>query len=153
MDPSLLIPIVSPLVSSLIVYLREEAAKKAGEKAAEIIGEKTGEAIVDIGPKALATIRGWFGKTNDPKAQKALINVEEDPADEDYGLKLVKETVRVAASEPAFAQELKILAEQANIVQAGGTQVNIDNKAPNYGAQGNFNAPVSFGTPTKPDNE
>ncbi len=142
MDPTLLVPLVSPLVAAVVAYLKGEAAKKAGEKAAEVVGEKAGEAVAGAGPRLLATLRDRFTEKADPKAQQALTLVEQDPDDADYQQKLVKETARLAAADPGFAQELRVLAEQAIIGQPGG--VAIDNQASNYGAQGVFHAPVSF---------
>ena len=68
--------------------------------------------------------------------------MEQDPDDEDYQQKLVKETARLADTDPTFAQDLKVLAENVAIAQSGS--VIIDNKASNLGAQGVFNAPVQF---------
>ncbi len=142
MDPTLLVPLVSPLVAAVVAYLKGEAAKKAGEKAAEVVGERAGEAVAGAGPRLLATLRDRFTEKADPKARQALDLVEQDPDDADYQQKLVKETARLAAADPGFTQELRVLAEQANIVQPGG--VYIDNQAPSYGAQGVFHAPVTF---------
>ncbi len=142
MDPTMLIPLVSPVVAAVVAYLKGEAAEKAGEKVAEVAGEKAGEAIAGAGPRLLATLRDRFTEKADPKAQQALTLVEQDPDDTDYQQKLVKETARLAAADLRFAQELRVLAEQANIVQPGG--VYIDNKAPSYGPQGVFHAPITF---------
>ena len=142
MDPASLVPVVSSLVAAVVAYMKSEGAKKAQEKAAEVIGEKAGEAVAGVGPRALATLRTWFQRKADPKAQQALVLAEQDPDDADYQQKLVKETVRLAAADPAFAQELKVLADHVGIAQSGS--VIIDNTAPNQGAQGVFNAPVTF---------
>jgi hypothetical protein len=142
MDPTALLSLVSPLVAAVAAYLREEGATAAGGKAAEVIGERAGAAVADIGPRALATLRNWFRKEADAKAQQALTLVEQDPDDTDYQQKLVKETARLAAATSAFARELRVLAGRATVVQSGG--VAIDNAAPNYGAQGVFHAPVRF---------
>src|SRR6266498_1545515 len=117
MDTSALIPLITPAIAAAIAYLRDQAAAKAGEKAAKA----------------------------DPKAQQVLANVEQDPTDDDYQNKLIKETARLASTDSAFAQELKILAEQVTVAQPGSTVQTINNQAPNQGAQGVFNAPVSFG--------
>lgn len=141
-DPSALIPWISPIISAVVTYIATQGAQKAGDKAAEIVGEKATETTLTLGQKALALLRSKFFAKTDAKAQQALKNVEQDPDDEDYQQKLVKETARLASTDPTFAQELKVLAENVTIAQSGG--VAIDNKAPNYGAQGVFNAPVSF---------
>lgn len=142
MDLSTLAAFVTPIVTAVIAYLQTEGLQKAGEKASEVIGEKAGETVSSIGPKALATMKGWFKHSPDAKAEKALADVEQDPDDVDYQQKLVKEAIRVASIEPAFAEELKVLAQQANFIQSGGVQIN--NNAPNQGAQGVFNAPINI---------
>lgn len=141
-DPSTLIPWISPIITAVVAFIKTQGAQKAGEKAAEVIGEKATEATLSRGEKALATLRSWFAAKADAKAQQALANVEQDPDDEDYQQKLAKETVRVASADPIFAQDLKVLADNVTLAQAGG--VAIDNKASNMGAQGVFNAPVQF---------
>lgn len=142
MDPTLLVPLVSPLVAAAAAFLKGEVATTAGAKAAEVVGAKAGEAAAEAGPRLLAALRARFAAQADPKAQQALALVEQDPDDPDYQQKLVKETARLAAADLGFAQELRVLAKQATIVQPGA--VAIDNQASNYGAQGVFHAPVTF---------
>src|SRR5215212_9779376 len=109
MDPSALFPLISPLIAAATAYLCGQAAQKAGEKAAEAIGTKVGEAAARDGSRVLATIRGFFNKHSDPKAQRALADLELDPDDAGYQQKLIKETARLASADPIFAQELKVL--------------------------------------------
>jgi hypothetical protein len=142
MDLSAFIPWISPIITAVITYIKAQGVQKAGDKAAEVIGEKATEMTMSIGQKALTVLRSKFSVKADTKAQQALENVEQDPDDEDYQHKLVKETARLASTDPVFAQELKVLAENVSIAQSGG--VTIDNKASNYGAQGVFNAPINF---------
>jgi len=141
-DLSGFIPWISPIITAVVAFIKTQGARKAGEKAAEVIGEKATEATLNKGEKALATLRARFSAKADAKAQQALTNVEQDPDDEDYQQKLVKETARLASTDPTFAQDLKVLAENVAIAQSGS--VIIDNKASNLGAQGVFNAPVEF---------
>ncbi len=148
-DPSALIPWISPIISAVVTYISTQGAQKAGDKAAEIVGEKATETTLSLGQKALILLRSKFSAKANPKAQQALANVEQDPDDEDYQQKLVKETARLANADPTFAQELKVLAEKVNIAQSGS--ITIDNKASNYGAQGAFYAPVSFDQRTMGD--
>ena len=136
MDPSTLIPMISPVITAAIAYLRDEAAKKAGEQAAETVGMETGKAIVAVGTKALATVRTWFTQKHDTKALHTLANVEQYPTDEDYQQKLIKETARLASADPAFAQELKILAEQVMVAQPGSTVQTFQNQNTIVGVQG-----------------
>jgi hypothetical protein len=149
MDPSVLIPWISPIIIAVVTYIKTQGTQKASDKAAEVIGEKATERAISIGQKALTLLRSKFSVKADTKAQQALANVEQDPNDEDYQQKLVKETARLASADPAFAQELKVLAETVNIAQSGS--VAIDNKSSNYGAQGVFNAPLSFDQRTMRD--
>src|SRR6266480_1383585 len=137
-DPSALIPWISPIIIAIVAFIKTQGAQKAGE----VLGEKVTEATLNKGEKALAILRARFSAKADAKAQRALANVEQDPDDEDYQQKLVKETARLADTDPTFAQDLKVLAENVAIAQSGS--VAIDNKASNLGAQGVFNAPVQF---------
>jgi hypothetical protein len=148
-DPSALIPWISPVITAVVAFIKTQGSQKAGEKAAEVIGEKVTEGILDKGEKALAILRSRFATKADAKAQQALANVEQDPDDEDYQQKLIKETARLASADPSFTQDLKVLAENVAIAQSGS--VTIDNKAPNQGAQGVFNAPVQFDHRTMKD--
>jgi hypothetical protein len=141
-DPSALIPWITPIITAVVAFIKTQGAQRAGEKAAEVLGEKATEATLNTGEKALATLRARFSAKADAKAQRALANVEQDPDDEDYQQKLVKETARLASADSTFAQDLKVLAENVAIAQSGS--VIIDNKASNLGAQGVFNAPVQF---------
>src|SRR5256885_582313 len=151
MDPSAFIPWISPIITAVITYIKAQGVQKAGDKAAEVIGEKATETTISMGQKALTVLRSKFSATADTKAQQALANVEQDPDDEDYQHKLVKELTRLINADPTFAQDLKVLAEHVAITQAGG--VTIDNKASNYGAQGVFNAPVQFDSRQVKDHE
>ena len=144
MDPSTLVPLLTPLITAAAHYLKNQAAQKVGEKAAEVIGEKAGEAIVNTGPKTLDTLRSWFKKKEDLKAEQALELVEQNPDDIDYQQKLVKETARISVTDPTFEQELKILAGTAVVAQPGSNVQTINNQSSNEGAQGIFNDVVNF---------
>lgn len=142
MDSSALTSWIGPIITAIVMYIKTQGAQKAGDKAAEIVGEKATEMTLNTGQKALSLLRSKFFAKSDAKALCILENVEKDPDDEDYQQKLVKETARLASADPSFVRELKVLAERVTIVQSGS--VIIDNKAPSYGAQGVFNAPVQF---------
>jgi formylglycine-generating enzyme required for sulfatase activity len=129
MDPTALIPLVTPIVKAVVDYIRNEGAQKAGEKALEKIGEKAGESVYDISGKSLEKLRSLFQKKDDKKAQKALQALEEDPHDDDYQHKLIKETARLAAADPAVAADLKTFAEhieRATINMPGSQLVQIE---------------------------
>jgi hypothetical protein len=141
-DPATLLPLVSPVIAAVVTFIKTQGTQKAGEKAAEILGEKATEAAIEKGQKALTLLRDRFSAKADTKAQHALVNVEQDPDDEDYQKKLMKETARLASADPTFAQDLKVVAEHVAIAQSGS--VTIENTASNYGAQGVFNESVHF---------
>ena len=141
-DPATLLPLVSPVVAAVITFIKTQGVQKAGEKAAEILGEKATEATLDKGQKALTLLRDHFSAKADTKAQQALVNVQQDPDDEDYQKKLIKETARLASTDPTFLQDLRIRADHVAIAQSGS--VTIENTASSYGAQGVFNQPVHF---------
>jgi len=82
------------------------------------------------GQKALSLLRDRFLAKADTKAQQALANVEQDPDDEDYQKKLLKETARLASADSTFAQDLKVVAEHVALAQSGS--VTIENTASNY---------------------
>ena len=141
-DPAALIQWISPIITAVVTYIKIRGSQMAGDKAAEIIGEKATETTISLGQKAFTELRSKFSLQADMKAQQALANVEQDPDDEDYQQKLVKEIARLANVDPSFAQELKLLARNVTIAQP--SILTIDNKASNQGVQGIFNAPVQF---------
>jgi|GEM_PF-2794170 len=151
MDPSSLIPIVAPVVHAAALYLQTEALKKAGDKAAEVVGEKAASSAVTQGSRALASLRSWFAKKADAKAQGVLKMVEIDPKDTDFHAKLIQETARLALTNSAFEQELRVLAGQVTIAQTESINQTFNNPSSNQGAQGVINAPLTFNYGSKPD--
>src|SRR4051794_22254160 len=103
MDVAALLPIASAVASAAAVYIKTEMAKKAGEKMAEVMGEKAGEAVASGGTKALTSLRSWFTEKKDDRALQVLDQVERQPDTENVE-RLTQETVRLALSEPEFAQ-------------------------------------------------
>lgn len=143
MDISPFLAIAGPVVTAIAVYLRDQAAQKAADKAAEAVGTEAGKALASSGPNVLTTIRGWFTAKNDVKAQQALAHVEQDPTDDDYQQKLIKETARLASTDAAFAQELKILAQQVTVAQPGSTVQTYHTQDSVVGVQGQNSGTVS----------
>jgi hypothetical protein len=141
-DPSALIPWITPIITTVGMYIKTQGVHKTADKVAEVIEEKAAEEMGSKGQKAFVLLRSRFSAKADEKAKRALANVEQDPEDEDYQQKLVKETARLASADPLFAQELKVLGENVAIAQSGS--VTIDNKASNYGVQGVVNAPINI---------
>lgn len=139
-DPTPLLPIVAPVITAAIAYLKNEMAQKAGEKAAEKLGEKAGEAAAGVGAQALTTLRSWFHKKDDPPAQQALELVEKNPDSSGFRQELIEQTVRLAAADPAFAQDLRVLAEQVTIAQPGSVVGTVNNTGENDGMQMGVNS-------------
>lgn len=144
MEPSSLIPIVTPVVHAAVLYLQTEALKKAGDKAAEVLGEKAASSAVTKGSHALDSLRSWFVKKADAKAQGVLEMVELDPEDTAFQAKLVQETARLAMTDSTFEQELRVLAGQTTIAQTESINQTFNNVASNQGMQGVNNAPLTF---------
>ena len=151
MELAALFTLVSPIIGTVSKYLKNKLLKRIEDKALETIEEKTGDAVSELGSRAFAILRAWFQKKNDHKAQQALSLAEEDPLDDDYRDKLIKETARVAAADSEFLNELKKIASEVKGITSDVIVQNIDNKAPNQGAQGVFNAPVNIGQNPKDD--
>jgi hypothetical protein len=133
--------IISSLVAASIAYLKTQAAQKIGEKAAEKVGEKAGESLINVGDRTLTTIRSWFAGDNE-KAQQVLTRFEANPDDQLLQQLLAEEVEAAAKGHPSRVQELQKLAEQLTLTRQEGVVIN--NQAPNEGAQGVFNAPVTF---------
>lgn len=135
LDPSALWPFVVPIVQGVVTYLKQEGAKTLDEKAVEKLGEKAGESAFGAGSKSLAKLRALFQNKDDKKAQKALQAVEEDPDDKDYQDKLIKETIRLAATDSAVANELKVLAQNVMIALPGSVVTTFSNAPSGVQAQ------------------
>jgi hypothetical protein len=144
-DPSALIPWITPIITTVVMYIKTQGVQKTADKVAKVVEEKAAEEMVSKGQKAFVLLHSRFFAKADEKAKRALANVEHYPEDDDYKEKLIKETARLASADPTFAQDLKVLGENVTIAQPGSMV--IDNKAPNYGAQGEFHAPVHFNQP------
>lgn len=142
MDPASLAVLIGPLVAGVATYLRHSGATRAGDKIADQLGEKAGDALATLGAQTLQAFRNRFRKNRDRRAEQALDRVAEAPDDPRLQQQLIEETVRVAASDSDFAQELIVLADRLSVATSGGVVIN--NDAPNEGAQGVFNAPVTF---------
>lgn len=141
-DLTAITSIATTLVGLLTAYLKNQAAEKVGEKVVEKVGEKAGDALIDTGSRSLLVLRSWFHKKDDTKAEQALRQVVDNPHHLASQQELIQRTVHLAIADATFAQALRTLAEQADSTQFG--KVSISNHAPNEGAQGVFNAPVTI---------
>lgn len=144
-DPT---PFITGLVGVFSAYTTYKAAVAKAEAEQTTPLAKSDDAAK--GEQAAPLIKAAVQQHGDDKDRNALIQFEADP--DDYRSVLEAKLIRLAERNPAFAQQLQMLAQNANIVQPGGNVVNIDNKASNRGAQGTFNAPVSLGN-SKSDND
>ncbi|MBA3945517.1 MAG: hypothetical protein H0X37_13240 [Herpetosiphonaceae bacterium] len=108
---SLTIAAISGVVSAAVKYLlTSKGLDTAAQKATEKIGTMGGEALINVGKNALTKLREALGQRGDAakKAQKALADVEDDPADVDYQQKLATELDKLAAADG----QLRTLLEQ-----------------------------------------
>jgi len=140
------IPILSAVINGLVSVFTAYTQYKAATKQAEVKQEAPpaqsaevakGEVVAQVVETAI-TKHG----TEDERAD--LANFQRNP--QRYADTIAAVIRELATREPSFAQQLQLLAQQANIARAGSNVVNINNDASNYGAQGIFNAPVSFET-------
>lgn len=136
-DPT---PFITGLVGTFSAYLTYRAAVVKAETDHTALPAKSDDATK--GEQAAPVIKAAVQQHGDDKDRNALAQFEADP--EDYQQVFETKLIRLAERNPTLAQQFQTLAQQANIVQPGGNVVNIDNTASNYGAQGTFNAPITF---------
>ncbi len=148
-DPSALLPWITPIITTVVTYIRTQAIQKTADKVTEAVSGKAAAEAMNTGEKALTFLRTHFFAKADEKAKRALADVEQDPDDEDYRKKLAKETARLASADPTFAQHLKALGGHITDAQAGS--VTIESQGDNYGAIGVFHSPVHFNQRTAKD--
>lgn len=120
-DPVTLGVIITGLVGAYKAYTEYRAAvdKPRAEKAAE--PPKTAEAAT--GEKVAAVIKAAVQQHGDDKDRTALAQFEDEP--DDYHEVLERKLTRLAQANPAFAQQLQALAQQAG-VQGSGVQGNVN---------------------------
>ena len=147
-DPiTVLSTVIGGLVSVFTAYTQYKGAVKQAEAKQESPPVKSDEAAKC---KAVAqVVETAITKHGNEDERADLANFQRNP--QRYADAIATVIREIAAREPGFAQQLQVLVQQANIAQDGSNVVNIKNEASNYGAQGTFNAPVSFGTPPKAD--
>lgn len=142
-DPiTMLSSVIGGLVSVFAAYTTYKAAATQAAAPAKTAEVTAGEAVAAVVEPAIAT----HGNADD---HADLANFPRSP--QRYTDAITAVIRDVATRAPAFANELRVLAQQANIAQPGSNVVTIKNDAPNQGAQGTFHAPVSFGMPPKAD--
>lgn len=108
---------IAGIVAAVAKYV---TASKLTEKAVENASEAGGDALVSLGKAAHERIKQAAGGPRDVarKVKKALVDVEEDPEDEDYRAKLTKELERLAETDEHVRRILEQLAVQ--LPAAGG---------------------------------
>src|SRR5262245_45005346 len=138
------LPILSAVISGLVsvfsAYTQYKAIVHQAE-AKQLPAPPKGEEA-QKGEEVARTIETAIARHGTEDEQIDLANFQRNP--QRY-IEAITAVIRdLAAREPAFAQQLQTLAQQANIAQPGSNVVNIKNEASNYGLQGTFNAPVSL---------
>jgi hypothetical protein len=144
-DPVTLGVIITGLVGAYKAYADYKAAvAKAGEQK-EAAPAKSAEAAK--GEQAAPLIKAAVLLHGDDKDRNALAQFEDEP--DDYRGVLESKLARLAERNPAFAQQLQTLAQQANI-QTGGVQgaVNVSGQGKIYGPTAGTNTGTMSGTYT-----
>jgi hypothetical protein len=142
-DPSIIGSVITGLVGALSAYMTYRVGMKQAEQNGTSKPEQSAEA--KKGETALATIQQAVQQHGDDKDRNALAQFEADP--EDYRDALERKLLRLAEANPAFAQQLQTLAQQAG-VQGSGVQgnVNISGQGKVYGTATGVNTGTISGT-------
>jgi hypothetical protein len=135
-DPTIAGTIITALVGLFTAYTQYKATIATGKEAAKDAKVEQGEKVAEVLETAI-TVQGTDAERSD------LAIFQRDP--ERYAGIMEMVINDLARRDPALASRLVAIA------QAGGQQpqagVAIQNNAPNYGAQGTFNASVNIGVP------
>ncbi len=152
----LTLAVIGGVVAAVAKYLlANKGAETVEQKALEKVGEMGGEALVNAGKNAFTSIKQALTKRGEAakKATKALVDVEEDPTDQDYQQKLATELQRLAAGDPELNRLLEKLGEvvQQAQTQIGGDvqgSVNVADQGKIYGPTAAVNTGAMSGTYT-----
>ncbi len=128
-DPVLL---VEPVITAIVAFIKMRSVQNAAGKATgfvlskstDFISDKATESTFEKGRKAFEMLRSRFLAQGDVKAEQALETLEQHPDDKVSQQTLVQETARLASTDPSFAQELQIFANNVVIAQSGSIHVN-----------------------------
>ncbi len=115
------IAVITGLVGAYKAYTEYKTAVVKAQAEQKATPAKTEE--VAKGEKVAEVVKAAVQQHGDDKDRNALIQFEADP--DDYRDVLEKKLVRLAEGNPAFAQQLQTLAQQAG-VQGSGVQGNIN---------------------------
>jgi hypothetical protein len=120
---SLTLAAIGGIVTAIVKYLlANKASEIVEQKALEKVGESSGEAIVKAGKYAFDSIQHALESRSDAakQATKALIDLREDPSDEDYQQKLTIELEKLAEHDADLSNQLEHL---SSLVQQTQTQI------------------------------
>jgi hypothetical protein len=141
-DPVTLSAIISGLVGVFTAYTQYRATVKHPEPAKS--DQSAPDEDVRKGEMVAAVIEPAVTQHGTEDERADMANFIRNPQRYAEALALVLRDM--AGRSPAFAQQLQLLVQQANIAPAG-TTMHFDNKASNYGAQGVFNDEVRINPP------
>src|SRR5436305_11464842 len=115
-DPVTLGVIITGLVGAYKAYTEYKAAVVKAEEKKEAAPTKSAEAAK--GEQAAPLIKAAVLQHGDDKDRNALAQFEDEP--DDYRGVLESKLARLADRNPVFAQQLQMLAQQANSQTGGG---------------------------------
>lgn len=148
-DPTIVQAVITGLVSTFAAYTTYKTAVGKAEQEQTPPPPQPDDAAK--GAAVASVIETAIAQHGTADEQADLANFQRNP--QRYAGAFASVLADIAARSPEVAQQLQVLTQQANIAQAGSLVVNIGNYASNQGAQGTFNAPVTFGTQPKTEDK
>jgi len=144
-DPVTIGAVITGLVGALTAYMNYRVGMKQAEQKGAAPPAKSEEAAK--GETAIEVVKAGIERHGNEDERADLANFERNPQRYQYGL--ARALADIAAREPAFAQQLQTLAQQANI-QTGGIQgsVNVSDQGKIYGPTAGVNTGEMSGTYT-----
>jgi hypothetical protein len=150
---SLTLAAIGGIVTAVVKFLRASKAPEIiSQKAMEKVGESSGEELVEAGKHAFNGIKQALTKRGEDakKANKALTDIIEDPADEDYQHKFATELEKLAAHDADLRnllEHLSSVVQQAKTQISGNVQgmVNVSGRAKIYGPTAGVNTGTMMG--------
>ena len=146
-DPQVIAGAISGLVSLITGYMTYRVGMKNADQKGTPAPEKPDDRTLKQGEQAIEVVKAGVAQYGDEDEQADLANFERNPTRYEDALRRV--LTDVASRNPAFAQQLQTLAQQANI-QTGGVQgtVNVSDQGRIYGPTAGTNTGTMSGTYT-----
>ncbi len=131
-DPQVIAAGITSVVSLISGYMTYRVGMKSASEKGTPEPEKPDEAVLTKGKQAVQVVRSGVAQYGDEDEQADLANYERNPTR--YADTFRRVLTDIATREPAFAQQLQTLAQNANI-QTGGVQgsVNVSGNGRVYG--------------------